>query len=202
MINLNEQKMIEDAVAEVEKTTSGEIKVVVVDKSSDYRSAHYRLGVMLALLTVFLPVAQNHGLRIFYFQISLFFLGYLLAFFPPIKSFFLSQKEKNEEVDQRAIQAFFENNLHTTVDRTGILIFVSLLERQVEIMADTGINEKVEKDTWQKTLDELILNIKKKNLIIGIQGSIFQCGEILAKHFPPKDKNLNELSDKPLFSKK
>lgn len=202
MINLDEQKMIEDAVVKVEKTTSGEVKVVVVEKSSQYRSANYRLGILFALLTVFFPFTQNLGLTILYFQIPLFILGYLIAFISPIKSFFLSQDEKNEEVNQRAMQAFFENNLHTTTDRTGILIFVSLLERQVQIMADTGINQKVEKNTWQKTVDQLILNIKKKNLTLGLQEAVFQCGEILSKHCPPKSENSNELSNKPLFHKK
>jgi putative membrane protein len=202
MISLEDQKIIEDAIAKVETSTSGELMVVSVNKSSKYKTANFRLGILFGVLVVFIPLTKNFGHDLLFFQIPLFILGYSLGFIPRIKSFFLSKTEKDEEVYQRAMEAFFENNLHTTKDRTGVLIFVSLLERQVVILADTGINEKVEKGTWQKIMDGLIGNIKRKNLVIGLQEAVFQVGDILSKHFPPTDKNPNELSDRPHFLKK
>lgn len=202
MISINEQKRIEDAVAQVEKNTSGEVKVVVVDQSDRYPAAYLRCGIFFSLISVFLPLNLIHGYSIVYFQIPMFFLGVALCFYAPIRRFFTSRRESNEEVFQKAIQAFFENNLHTTKDRTGILIFVSLLERQVEILADTGINEKVEKGTWDKTMADLILNIKKKNLTEGILDALLECGKILAIHFPPNGHNPNELSNGPIVNKK
>jgi putative membrane protein len=202
MISLDDQKVIEDAIAKVEASTSGELIVVTVNKSSQYKSANFRLGLLFGVLVVFIPLTKNFGHDLLFFQIPLFILGYSLGFIPKIKSFFLSKMEKDVEVYQRAMQAFFENNLHTTSERTGVLIFASLLERQVIILADTGINEKVEKGTWQKIMDDLIGNIKKKNLISGLQEAIFHVGDILSKHFPPTEKNPNELSNRPSFLKK
>ena len=202
MLKLIDQKRIEDTVGIVEKTTSGEIKVVVVDESSTYRSAHLRSGLLLALFAVFFKIPDYHQMGILFIQLPLFIFGHLICYYGPIKTFFLLQHEIDLEVHQRSMQAFLENNLHNTIDRTGILIFASVMEQKVIILADSGINEKVEIGTWQKTIDELIEDIKKKNLTSGLLAAIFKCGDLLSKHFPPKDNNPNELSDKPEFSKK
>ena len=202
MININDQKMIEDTVAQVEKITSGEVKVVVVDQSDAYPASYLRCGILFALLSVFLPLPLTHAHSLLYFQTPLFFLGVIICFIPSIKSLFVSKHQSKEEVAQRALQAFFENRLHTTQERTGILIFVSVMERQVEILADTGIHEKVEKDTWDKIMMTLIGNIKKKNLTHGIMEAVSECGKILANHFPPNGSHTNEISNRPVVSKK
>ena len=90
----------------------------------------------------------------------------------------------DEEVHQRALQAFFSHNIHATKERTGILIMVSLLEHRVEILADTGINAKVSKDTWQEVLTGMVSKIKSNELTDGICIAVQECGEILAKDFP------------------
>ena len=202
MLSLIDQKRIEDTVSEVEKTTSGEIKVVVVDESTSYQRAHLRSGILIALFAVFFKIPDYHQMGLLFIQVPLFVLGYLICFYGPIKTFFLLQHEMDEEVHKRCMQAFLENNLHTTSERTGILIFASVIEQKVVILADTGINEKVENGMWQKIVDGLIEDIKKKNLTSGLLGAVFKCGDILSEHFPAKDNNPNELSDKPQFSKK
>ncbi|MCY4524046.1 MAG: TPM domain-containing protein, partial [Halobacteriovoraceae bacterium] len=106
-----------------------------------------------------------------------------------------THKELSQEVHQRAIQAFYNNNLHTTRDRTGILIMVSLLEHRAEILADTGINEKVPPRTWRKILNPMVKKIKKDDLTAGLCEAIQACGKILDEHFPIKPDDKNELSN-------
>ena len=108
-----------------------------------------------------------------------------------------SKEEKiNEEVNQRALQAFYVHNLHHTKDRTAILIMVSLLERRVEILADAGINEKVSKDTWQCIVNDMIACIKTNDLSEGMCVAVRECGDILAKNFPGHHDNPNEVCNK------
>ncbi len=201
-ITLDDQKLIADAITEVENSTSGEVLVVSVEQSSNYTSAHLRLGIIFALLVVFIPGTHKVGHEILYFQAPLFLIGYLLCFIPKIKYYLIPKHEKDYKVNQRSLMAFFDNNLHATQDRTGILIFVSLMEKQVVILADTGINQKVEKGTWQKIMDDLIAKIKKKNLVHGLQTAVHSVGEILSIHFPPKEINPNEIENSPQFLKK
>ena len=105
----------------------------------------------------------------------------------------------DEEVHQRALQAFFSRNLHATKDRTGILIMVSLLEHRVEILADTGINAKVSRDTWQRIVTDMIGRIKSDNLTEGFCIAVRECGEVLAKDFPGTHDNPDEISNKVII---
>ena len=105
----------------------------------------------------------------------------------------------DEEVYQRALQAFITRDLHATKDRTGILIMVSLLEHRVEILADTGINAKVSGDTWQKIVSNMIGNIKSGDLAEGFCIAVRECGEVLAKDFPGTHDNPDEISNKVII---
>ena len=93
----------------------------------------------------------------------------------------------------------FSHNLHATKARTGILVMVSLLEHRVEILADTGINAKVPRDTWQKILNDMIGKIKSGDLTEGFCTAVRECGEVLAKDFPGTLENPNEISDRVIL---
>jgi uncharacterized membrane protein len=86
--------------------------------------------------------------------------------------------------------------MHNTRDKTGILLFLLLTERQFYILADRGIHEKVGEETWNKLRDEIqnfFINGKfSEGLIWGIE----QVGKILIKNFPIKKDDTNELSNK------
>jgi len=172
---------------------------MVVGASDAYYGASWRFAFVFSLLLTsafYLLVSDFDFLIYLLFEIPAVLSGLALAQIPWIKRLFLSKAEIEEEVFQRAVQAFYENQLHSTRDRTGILIFVSLLEHRVNILADAGINKKVSKNTWDDIVTQLILDIKKKRVEQGLCQAITTCGEILAKHFPIKADDTNELSNK------
>jgi len=203
MILSNEEKMkIEMAVRSVENTTSGEVVPVFLKQSDSYPAAHARLGISMALIVpivfYYLGFTASNPLWPLFIQVPAFILGYSLAYYPKFKKLFTLKEEIDEEVHQRALQVFYENKLTNTKDRTGILVMVSLLEHRVEIIADVGINQKVEKDTWKKLLVPFISQIKKGKVADGMVDIIITCGELLAQYFPKKDDDENELSNKVL----
>jgi len=97
------------------------------------------------------------------------------------------------------LQAFFSHNIHLTKERTGILIMVSVFEHRVEILADTGINAKVSKETWENILLEMVSKIKSNELADGICIAVKECGVILAKEFPGTHENPNEIKNKVII---
>jgi putative membrane protein len=72
----------------------------------------------------------------------------------------------------------------------------SLFERRVEILADTGINTKVAKDTWQVIMTDMIGKIKSDDLTEGFCIAVRECGDVLAKDFPGTHDNPDEISNK------
>lgn len=195
----SDQDRISRAVLEAEKHTTGEIVPMIVAQSDDYPGARWRLAIVTALLFGFLAyylLDDYDPAWILWAQIPGLYMGYWLGSFGAILRPFLSGSKVDEEVYQRALQAFFSRNMHATEERTGILIMASLLERRVEILADTGINAKVSDDTWQGIVAAMIGNIKSGDITEGFCIAVRECGDILAKDFPGTHDNPDELSNK------
>jgi len=201
MIQLKQSDLdkISQAVFEAEKHTTGEIVPMIVTQSDSYPGARWRLAVVFSLLFGFLAyscIEYSDPVWILWAQIPGLYFGYWLGTFDPILRYFLTSSKIDEEVHQRALQAFFSHNIHATAERTGILIMASLLEHRVEILADTGINAKVSKDTWQKILMDMVNKIKSSELTDGFCIAVLECGEILTKNFPSTHSNHNEIKNK------
>jgi len=71
-----------------------------------------------------------------------------------------------------------------------------LEERQFYILADSGINEKVEQTVWDSVRNNMQNEFRKGNYLTGILSAIEQVGNILSEHFPIKSDDTNELSNK------
>lgn len=201
MIHLtqSDQDKISKAVLEAELLTTGEIVPMVVTQSDDYPGARWRLAIVTALFFGFLAyffLGDFDPAWILWVQIPGLYIGYGLGNFSAVLRPFLESSKVDEEVHQRALQAFISLDLHATKDRTGILIMASLFERRVEILADTGINAKVSRDTWQGIVADMIGRIKSDDLTEGFCIAVRECGEVLAKDFPGSHDNPDEISNK------
>ena len=75
------------------------------------------------------------------------------------------------------------------------MIFVSILERKVFIIADSGIAEKVEQNTWNGICGIITDGLKSKNTAESFCKAVEECGKILAEHFPKTAGNPNEYPD-------
>ncbi|MBI2608828.1 MAG: TPM domain-containing protein [Deltaproteobacteria bacterium] len=194
-----DKDLISKVVSEVEKTTTGEIVPMVVGASDTYPAASWRIAIVFALLLTsffYLLFPFLDILVYLLFEIPAIFLGHFLVQVPGLKRWFLTRNEVDQEVLQRAMQGFLDNNLHATEQRNGVLIFVSLLEHRVHILADKGVNDVVPPGTWDEIVMNLINHIRKNEVQEGFCKAIEACGEILKKHFPKTKENQNELSNK------
>jgi putative membrane protein len=196
-----EKERIRQAVQEAEKTTSGEIVVVVVEESDPYREAQLMGGIFFgALCAMVLALVLRHVTIWFYIPVAilLFFPGfYLFRRFPDLKLAFLGHKRVEQAVRERAVYGFFQKGVHKTEQETGVLIFISLLERKVWILADKGINEKIESHFWRSLARELVDGIKGRQPLDALCSVIQKCGEELGRHFPEKGGGKNQLCDEP-----
>lgn len=123
-------------------------------------------------------------------------LGKATGYIPPLKRFFISSHRLDDQVRTRAVRAFYEKGLHKTRDNTGVLFFISLFEHKVWILADQGIYSRIEKKQLSTFVQEIAAAISSGNTTDVLCVSIQKVGDLLARHFPIKTDDQNELLDK------
>ena len=196
--------MIRQAVAEAEARSSGEIATMVVRESERYREAEELGALLLAGLAGLILAVALHHVTIWTYIPSVFVLFFpslwLFRRFPRLKLSFVGPGRQAEAVHERALAAFFEKELHLTGEQTGILIFISLLERKVWILGDRGINERIPPGYWRSLAAELAAGIRKGEAARALCRVIAGCGSELARHFPRGADDRNELPDEILTS--
>jgi putative membrane protein len=202
-------RRIKEAVKMAEDKISGEIVPVIVDRSGDYTIANYKgslLGASLAYVVMILldryVIDAAHTL--FYDPVFIFAVviaggvaGALIPnLFNPVKRLLVSRRYQDHATRQRAENAFLEEEVFNTRQRTGIMIFISFFEHEVIVMADSGISKVVEQKQWDKIVDDLITHIRNGKVVEGLEQGIKKCGEILLeKGFGKTQDDVNELRD-------
>jgi putative membrane protein len=208
--NDSDLQRIKDAVKIAEDKISGEIVPVIVERSGRYLIANYKgslIGAALAFMTMIVLdryIISNASNTLFYDPVFIFFMvilggvigGLLPNFSEPVKRLLLSQVYMDLTTRQRAENAFLEEEVFNTRQRTGIMIFISFFEHEVMVMADKGISKVVEQKQWDMIVADLVAQIRAGNIIGGLEAGIKQCGDILLeKGFKKTDDDINELSD-------
>ena len=100
---------------------------------------------------------------------------------------------------QRAADLFGQLGVWDTAENSGLLIYVQLVDRQVEILADRGIAAKVAQAEWDAICRDMEAAFKAGDYRAGALAAIRRAGELLAVHFPAGELNPNELPDRPLI---
>jgi len=194
-----ELERITKTIHEVESHTIGEVAVMVVDSSDHYIEAEILGGIFLAsLLSLVMTTLNFHSSVWAYISLSfiLFFPSkYLFEKIPVLKTAFMGVKRKETAVMQRALRAFYEKGLYKTRKNTGVLFFMSLLERKVWVLADKGIYEKIQQETLNRYSKIVSQGIKDHRACDALCDAIKESGELLAKHFPITPDDTDELSD-------
>lgn len=193
---------LKTAVALAEAKTSGEIVPVIAGRSLHSHGFASFLGFMGLLSGTATALWMAH------FHPFVFEVRYLLAFqalgliagFSLGRSGFvlraLAGQWLEQAVQDAAKLAFLRYGLFNTKDRTGVLIFISVFERKVVILADKGINEKVSKDYWHIEVQKIIAGIREGRRGDAIASVIQEIGAKLAANFPRSGDDKNELSDR------
>jgi len=99
---------------------------------------------------------------------------------------------------ERALRVFAALGVWDTDANNGVLIYVLLADRDVEIVADRGIDAKVGAAGWEKICKSMETDFKAGNFAGGVVKGIQAVSQQLAAHFPRQGKGPNELPDKPV----
>ncbi len=207
-----ERKLIDDAVAEAESKTSGEIVPVIASQSGRYDRAEDLFGfslalALLAIVWYFFQAAKPlegdwaQGVSLVVnlpYAMGILIIGFLLGiviatWFPVLRHPFISNQEMKEEVEKAAAEAFQKFRLRRTRSATGVLIYISLYERMVRVMGDDAINGKLDQKDWDDICRTIQNGFKEKQVAQSFKTAILKCGVLLETHFAIQPGDENEL---------
>jgi len=104
---------------------------------------------------------------------------------------------KGQSPRDRAIELFSQLRVWDTEHNNGLLIYLVLADRAVEIVADRGIHAKVGAEEWRRVCHQMETAFKQSNYEAGVVGGVHAVTQHLVRHFPA-DERANELSDTPV----
>jgi putative membrane protein len=196
----DDRTAVHRAVAEAERKTVGEILPVVVERSDPHPGADWLAALCFvligsSLLGPWLP--WNRPVFLLLAQLALGGVGFGLArLLPDFKRLFILDSRATAVAEEQAFQEFYAHRLHKTEAATGVLVFVSLLEHRVVLLADEGIDAKVDAAFWAETDDAILDGIRRGSLRDGLVDGIARAGECLSRSFPWKEGDRNEIPDR------
>ena len=195
----DERERIKEATRDAESRTSGEIALVVAGSSDHYFEAEVIGGMLFgSILSLILTVLLFHSSVWSYIPLSflLFFPArFVFKKIPALKTVFIGAKRKNHAVRHRAVQVFHEKGFYRTKKQTGVLFFISLLERKVWVLADKGVHEKIKQDALDRLADNISNGIRDGHACDAICKAVKETGELLSQHLPMSPGDMNELPD-------
>ncbi|MCU1265481.1 MAG: hypothetical protein JWM21_1799 [Acidobacteria bacterium] len=189
-------------VKEIESETDAELVIVVRGRSGNYRHADYLFGALIAfiglLLLLFLPV-DFHTYWVPIDVAVLFVAGaYTCSRSRHLRRLLTTRKFREAAARTGAAAMFYEAGIANTNAEMGVLIYLSILERRLELIADRGVLKAVPPLEWNQSLFELKQAGAEPDVQTFLK-ALRSLGALLAKHLPATGENPNELPDMPRF---
>jgi putative membrane protein len=198
-IGHQDRHRIRTAIEAAERRTRGEFVTVIARESDDYLYIPVLWAALLALLVpgiaqlALLPWLTAHTYSI---QVVVFVLTAVLLRMPAIKHRLIPRAVQRQRAHHLALEQFLLQNLHGTAERTGLLLFVSVGEHYVELIADRGINDRVATGTWDALVADFVEDVKQQRIADGFVKTIEACADLLEQHCPAGAIDRNELTDR------
>jgi uncharacterized membrane protein len=99
---------------------------------------------------------------------------------------------------ERALQVFSQLRIWDTEQNSGVLIYLLLADRRIEIVADRGINSRVDKVKWINICQDIESQLRLGNFESGVLLGVSEITDLLQQNFPAQAHNPNDLPDRPL----
>ena len=211
LFGADDRKAISTAVAEAEKKTSAEIVPVVATTSDRYERAEDLIGLGTALAAVAASWTQYQRLPTDWegdpeialhlpYVLAVFAGGWIVGVFlakamPWLKRLVISKRTATARVLIAAHHAFESLHVDRTAGSTGVVIYVSLFERRVCVWADRSVSEKIPENEWKDACETLSRGLRAGKARDAFVDAIRKLGDVLAKEFPVRPKDVNELSN-------
>jgi putative membrane protein len=200
LIGPADRERIEAAVRAAEAGTSGEIVVHVVGRSDPFAVSAWRLGALLAAMLLLAAGLFAPGLsllELFAFQCAALTAAHGACASDAVRRLCLGEAELQRAAARGALDAFVRHVARRTEARTGILIYVTLLERRVVVLGEEAIDRALAPgESWDAVVALVLDGLRAKGAgraADGIVAAVARCGAMLARPLPPSAENRDEI---------
>lgn len=217
-LNEADHDRITAAVAEAELLSSGEIVTILADRSDGYTDVALAWAAFVGFLALgALALAPQFYMGLYDLLIAdwghewtprmilslalgvvaiKFGAMLLLQLWQPLKFFLIPAPIRTRRVHDRAMRAYRIGAEKRTTGRTGILIYLSMREHRVEILADEAIASKVEPGVWADAINAMLAELRQGRTAEAMVAGVGKVGAILSLHVPRLPGDVNELPDR------
>lgn len=148
-----------EAVRAVESCSSAELVVAVRPRSGSWLHADLVWGVLAGLVALAVLLYSRWEFELVWFLVDPILAGALAGLAASrsdvLRRVFTRPATRRRRVETEARSTFFERRIHGTVGRTGILLYVSVLEREAAFVVDVGVEALAATDAWKKAAGEI-----------------------------------------------
>jgi len=197
--NDNFKTELYQTIEDIEDNSLVEVVAMVKAQSGSYRDISFGAGAVILFLayTYFMFAPTIFDVYLIYFMtIIAFIIGYaIVEFITPVKRVLTSKKRKNKNVEVYGRAIFQKGGIRHTSEKVGIVIYVSLFEKKVYIIADRGAETSIPGEEWKK-INESFQNIfKAPDFNKALIENLKSCKLIFSKYIPSTEDDINELPD-------
>lgn len=189
-------------VTQAEAHTSGEIVPIICKRSSAIGHVPVVTFLLLAIALLTADLSWHPSLSMEALLgilvgclVASWFISLQLARWSFWQRIMTSNLDEQQQVWIRAELEFSRNKVSQTQQKTGILIFVSVMERRAVVLADEGISKHYPPETWKELVAELSSHLKNDQWTLGFEKAIQKASKILSEKLPAERHELNELAN-------
>lgn len=185
------------AIEAIEQVSAAEVVVAVRRRSASYLHANVAIGVAVAVAGLAAMLFSAHTFALTSILVDPFVVGGVAGavteLLPAVKRLLSPRAMRQREVLRAARAVFVERGVHRTRDRSGILVYISWLEREVAVVGDAGIERALPAEIHADAVRSLTAAIASGGAAVARQLERF--APALATAMPRRDDDVNELSD-------
>ena len=204
-----DQTFIATRVGDLEARTGTQVVAAVVGKSDSYPEAPWKAFALGAAVAALACVAWQIAARSWPAEtpemghvLVILGSGALLALFTilhaPFARLFVDRIRRDVEATQFARSLFYGRGLDRTRSRIGILLFVSLFERKVVILADAGFDGRIDAYDWEALTRRITFLLRHSTTAVALRAGLDAMEAMLLERGFAHSGIVNELSDMPL----
>ena len=192
-------------IGELEVRTDAELVLVVTRVSGTYHDLDFVVSAFISTLAlsfmIFSSVEFSAKSLPISFILVFFVSAYCLRRLPPIRRLYISKKRQNKQVQSEARSVFVEQKIHSKSDRSGILLYCSLLERKTEIIFDEKFPATRKLDIEREFINSFKIKFAYGNRALALSEFIRSLGVYLSSIMPRSSENQNhdELTNTPVI---